>query len=68
MLAKILVIVAMIVILGSLVSGLIFLVKDDGKSQRLVKALTVRIGLSLSLFLLMIVAFALGWIHPHTLS
>ncbi|MDE1167512.1 MAG: twin transmembrane helix small protein [Pseudomonas sp.] len=30
----------------SLFSGLFFLVKDDGRSNRLVKALTLRVGLA----------------------
>lgn len=68
MLEKIFIIVAMIAILFSLGSGLFFLVKDEGKGKRLVKALTIRIGISLALFILLIVAFAMGWIHPHSLS
>ncbi len=68
MLEKIFIITVMIAILFSLGSGLFFLVKDGGKGQRLVKALTIRIGLSLTLFILMIIAFAMGWIHPHSLA
>lgn len=68
MLEKIFIIMAMIAILFSLGSGLFFLVKDDGKSKRVIKALTIRIALSLTLFILMIIAFAMGWIHPHSLS
>ncbi len=68
MLEKIFIIVVMVAILFSLGSGLFFLVKDQGKGNRLLKALTLRIGLSLALFILMIVAFAMGWIHPHSLS
>ena len=64
---KILVISAMVAILVSLGSGLFFLVKDMGKGKRVVKALTIRIAFSLTLFILMIVAFAMGWIHPHSL-
>ena len=42
-----------------------FVVRDEGKSQRTVKALTWRIALSLGLFLFLLIAFALGWISPH---
>lgn len=67
MLAKILIIIAMIVIVCSLGSGLFFLVNDQKGSKRVVKALTVRIAISLTLFILILVAAALGWIHPHGL-
>ncbi len=65
MFEKIFIIVAMVSILFSLGSGLVFLVKDMGKSKRVVKALTVRIAISLTLFLMLIIGFAMGWIHPH---
>lgn len=65
MLAKILVISTMLIILFALGSSLFFLVRDEGKSNRTVKALTWRIGLSLILFLFLFLAFSLGWIKPH---
>jgi len=55
----------MLIILVSLASGLVFLVKDKGESKRAVKALTWRIALSLSLFILLLLAFAFGLITPH---
>lgn len=67
MLAKILIIIAMIVIVFSLGSGLFFLVNDQKGGKRVVKALTIRIAISLTLFILILVAAALGWIHPHGL-
>lgn len=67
MLFKILVIVIILAIMWSLGSGLFYLVRErDAKdSARVAKALTWRIGLSLFLFLLLFLAFALGWIKPH---
>lgn len=65
---KVLVIFVMLVIVGALISGLVFLVRDKGQSQRAVKALTWRIGLSLSLFLFLFLAFKFNWITPHALS
>lgn len=67
MLTKLIIIVFMIIILITLASGLIFLVKDEGNSKRTVKALSWRIGLSLGLFLLLMLGFALEWITPHPL-
>ena len=34
-------------------------------SRRMARSLTWRIGLSVALFALLFVAWALGWIHPH---
>ncbi|WP_232220410.1 DUF2909 domain-containing protein [Legionella tunisiensis] len=42
-----------------------FLVRDEGKTKRTVKALTWRIALSLLLFLFLLLAFKMGWIQPH---
>jgi hypothetical protein len=67
MFTKTIIFIVMLVILGSLASGLIFLVRDEGKTKRTVKALSWRIGLSLVLFLFLFLAFSLGWIHPHGL-
>ena len=63
---KILVALFVLLILYSLGSSLIFLVRDQGKSNRTVKRLTWRIGLSLVLFLMLWGAHHLGWIKPNT--
>jgi len=65
MFLKIAVVVVLLVILFSLGSGLWFLVQDKGRSDRTVKALTVRIALSLGLFILLMLAYAFGLIAPH---
>lgn len=65
MLTKIFIISVMVAILVSLGSGLVFLLKDEGKTTRTVKALTFRIGLSISLFIFLFIAFSLGLINPH---
>lgn len=49
----------------SLGSALYYLVNDKGDSDRIVKALTWRIGLSFLLFIFLFIAFAMGWISPH---
>jgi hypothetical protein len=61
---KILVAIAFILILGSLGSALFFLMRDKGKSNRTVQALAVRVGLSITLFLLILLAHHLGYIQP----
>ncbi|KTD32623.1 hypothetical protein Lmor_2052 [Legionella moravica] len=65
MFTKIFIIFVMIIIAGSLASGLFFLIRDTGNSKRTVKALTIRIGISLTLFIFLFVAFKLGLITPH---
>jgi hypothetical protein len=61
---KILVAVAFILILASLGSALFFLMRDKGKSNRTVQALAMRVGLSITLFLLVLGAYLMGWIEP----
>jgi hypothetical protein len=61
---RILVAIAFILIIGSLASALIFLMKDKGKSNRTVKALAFRVGFSITLFVLLLIANQLGWIEP----
>lgn len=58
------VIVAFILIIGSLASALVFMMKDKGKSDRTVTALALRVGFSITLFLLILLAYKLGWIAP----
>ncbi len=62
---KIFVVLVLIAILAALGSGLYYLINDRGDSRRTLRALTLRIGLSISLFVLLMIAFALGWIEPH---
>ncbi len=62
---RIIIVSFLLVILGSLVSALVYLVKDKGGSTRTVKALTLRIALSLSLFLLLMAGYYFGILPPH---
>jgi hypothetical protein len=61
---KIVVAIAFILILGSLASALFFLMRDKGRSNNTVRSLTVRVGLSVALFLLILLAYKLGYIQP----
>lgn len=62
---KAIIILLILSVFYALGSGLYYLVRDQGSSDRVVKALTWRIGLSLILFGLLLIAFALGWIKPN---
>ena len=59
---KILVILFLVFIVASLGSALYFMVKDKGQGERTVKALTVRITLSMVLFALLMLGFYFGFI------
>lgn len=54
---KILIVILLLAVVVSLFSGLFFLLKDEGKTQRVLNSLIVRV--SLSLLLLAIILFAL---------
>ena len=59
---KIVVIVFLLLIIASLGSALFYLVTDRGQSKRMVKALALRVGLSITLFLLLIAGHYFGLI------
>ena len=62
---RVIVIAMLALIVGSLASALWFLLRDKGTSERTVKALTVRISLSIGLFLLLMAGYYFG-IIPNT--
>ena len=59
---KIVVILFLVFIVGSLGSALYFLVTDRGRSDRMAKALTLRVALSVVLFALLMLGFYFGFI------
>ncbi len=65
MVGKIIVVVALVAILASLFSALFAIVR--GRSTGTIRALTLRIGLSLALFVFLMIAYAMGLISPHGL-
>ncbi len=65
MLAKLIIVVFLIAIIASLFSGLFFLLNDSSDSRRLLSALKLRVGLSIGLIAFMVLAYLMGWIHPH---
>ena len=54
------VIAFLVIILLSLGSAMFYLIRDRGKSDRTVKALTVRVALSVTLFLLLMLGHYFG--------
>lgn len=58
----------LILILWNLGAGLYYMMVDKGKTNRTVKSLTWRIGLSVALILLVVLGILTGVIKPHGIS
>jgi len=66
MFMKFIIIIFLLTILYSLASAFVFLVRDRGRGDRMVRRLTWRIGLSLLLFVVLWGAYQMGWIEPSS--
>lgn len=64
---RILILVLLAAVLVSLFSGLYFVYKDKGGSNRVVVSLTIRIVLSLLVFAILIASYFFGWIPQRGL-
>jgi len=62
---KFLIIFILVIILISLTKGLHFLMKDDDQSTKMAKSLTIRVVLSVFLFILIFFGYSMGWITPN---
>ncbi len=62
---KTVIVILLLVVVVSLFAAMVFLVRDSGDSKRTVRALTVRITLSLLLFGLLFVGYFTGALRPH---
>jgi hypothetical protein len=67
MLFKIIIVSLLVVILISLGTALFSMMKHEPDSNRTVKALTVRITLSIALLILIMIGYSMGLITPHDL-
>jgi hypothetical protein len=61
------VIAVLILIVASLGSAAVFMVRGRGDSTRMAKALAWRVGLSVALFLFLIAGYYFGLFKPHEL-
>ena len=62
---RLLVVAVLVAIVASLGTALYHLATGQGDSSKMVRSLTLRVALSVALFLLLMIAWRLGWIHPH---
>jgi hypothetical protein len=60
---RIVIFVFIVLILLSLGSALVYLIRDKGSSNRTVKALTIRVGLSIALFLFLMAGYYFGFLQ-----
>jgi hypothetical protein len=63
---KVFAVLMLLAIVGSLFSGLFYFYRDGGTGERAVRALTWRIGLSVALFIALLVAFRIGLIPGYS--
>ena len=66
---KILMVLMLVAVLVALASAGVFMLRrDDGEDEarrgRMARALALRVGLSVALFLLIMLAWRMGWMHP----
>ena len=60
---KLVTIILIFAILFTMGSAMLALVREPSASGKLVKRLTIRVGLSIFLFLSLIVGQSMGWLH-----
>ncbi|HKO66545.1 MAG TPA: twin transmembrane helix small protein [Burkholderiaceae bacterium] len=63
---RIVIVIALIGILFSLGSALFYLMRDKGTTNRTVNALTIRVAISIALFLFILFSYWMGWIAPRS--
>jgi Protein of unknown function (DUF2909) len=64
---RIVIFILLIAVVASLFSGLYFVYKDKGGTNRAVTALTIRIVLSILVFTILIASYYFGWIPDRGL-
>ncbi len=65
MLAKVVIVVLLLAILASLMTSMVFLVRDRSDRKRTLTGLKVRVALSITLILFVLLSWHQGWIQPH---
>lgn len=65
---KIVILLALVAIVAALGGAGLFMLRrgrtDDGSQSRMAWALALRVGLSVALFLFVLLSYWMGWIHP----
>ena len=61
---KTVVVVALFAIIVALFTALFYLYRDRGHGTRMVKALAIRVALSMGLVAFLVFSYKMGWISP----
>lgn len=67
---KIVMVVMLVLVLAALASAGLFMLRrpkdgqDGGENRQMARALAVRVGLSVALFLFVLLSWAMGWVRP----
>jgi len=65
---KIMIVMALVLVLASLAGAGLFMLRKDGEApsrdKRMARALTLRVGLSIALFLFILLSWYMGWVKP----
>jgi O-antigen/teichoic acid export membrane protein len=68
---KVVMVVMLLLVLAALGSAGLFMLRKgqdkEARDKRMARALAVRVGLSIALFLFILLAWYLGWIQPRGL-
>ncbi len=68
---KLLIALALLGIIAALASAGVFMLKKsrdgDGRNNKMARALALRVGLSIALFLLVLFSYWMGWVQPSGL-
>ena len=63
---RLLVFALLIAIIAALATALVRLFRDGGSPEAMAKSLTIRVALSVTLFVLLLIGLTRGWITPHS--
>jgi predicted small integral membrane protein len=65
---KTVIVIALVLVLGALGGAGLFMLRKDGskavRDNRMARALALRVGLSIALFLFVLLSWYMGWIKP----
>ena len=65
---KIVIVMALVLVLASLAGAGLFMLRKSGnilsRDKRMARALALRVGLSIALFLFILLSWYMGWIKP----
>ncbi|VAW40952.1 hypothetical protein MNBD_GAMMA01-328 [hydrothermal vent metagenome] len=64
---KIVIVVVLLFIMYNLAVAMYYMIKDKGQGKNTVRFLTVRIAVSVGLFIVILFALKMGWIQAHSL-